>query len=299
MENLKDCFEQKVDKLQRQLLSARTKREAVSIILKYIAEMSEEADCFNKIPERQQRPMADVLAVMRAMLEAIEQFEAQVTSPLQPTLMVADQDWLRQNQDIRNEPVGGAVRSEKRGFFAEIVDLLLGHRRGKRAMSPTRQAAEPVGQDHPVTAPAPVSPPSTKVDLSNTLNRLRRAFEVGDKLIARAVEEPVREKQDPSLADHGDVLELLQAVWGEMQRTEKELPTALQMNLERIPTLLLRQGIRLETYNPERQAEKAYLYFDMEPSLNPTVKEYVTLEPALLQGDVVLRRGRVVEPNFG
>ncbi|MCU0534872.1 MAG: hypothetical protein MUD14_13355, partial [Hydrococcus sp. Prado102] len=39
-------------------------------------------------------------------------------------------------------------------------------------------------------------------------------------------------------------------------------------------------------------------YFDFEPSIDPSTQDYVTITPALLKGDRLLRRGRVIEPAY-
>jgi hypothetical protein len=62
-----------------------------------------------------------------------------------------------------------------------------------------------------------------------------------------------------------------------------------------LPQILMGQGIQAQIYRPDE--ERSYReYFDFEPSIDPAAKEYVTITPALVKGDRLLRRGRVIEP---
>ncbi|ACK71673.1 conserved hypothetical protein [Gloeothece citriformis PCC 7424] len=71
-----------------------------------------------------------------------------------------------------------------------------------------------------------------------------------------------------------------------------------QMSLELIkllPQILRQQGIYAQIYHPnDPQSERSH--FDFEPSIDHSTQEYITLSPALLKGDRLLRRGRVIEP---
>jgi hypothetical protein len=50
-------------------------------------------------------------------------------------------------------------------------------------------------------------------------------------------------------------------------------------------------------YRPNEQPSYRE-YFDFEPSIDPSTKDYVTITPALLKGERLLRRGRVIEPTY-
>jgi len=62
-----------------------------------------------------------------------------------------------------------------------------------------------------------------------------------------------------------------------------------------LPQILMEQGILAQIYRPNN-ADSDREYFDFEPSIDPDNKDYVTITPALLKGDRLLRRGRVIEP---
>ena len=59
----------------------------------------------------------------------------------------------------------------------------------------------------------------------------------------------------------------------------------------------MEQGIRPQIYQPDEQ-QSYREYFDFEPSIDPAANDYVTITPALLKGDRLLRRGRVIEPAY-
>lgn len=72
-----------------------------------------------------------------------------------------------------------------------------------------------------------------------------------------------------------------------------------QMTLELaklLPQILREQGIEAKIYQPQ-DLNNEDKYFDFEPSIDPSNKNYVTITPALLKGDRLLRRGRVIEPE--
>jgi hypothetical protein len=64
-----------------------------------------------------------------------------------------------------------------------------------------------------------------------------------------------------------------------------------------LPQIFMEQGIRVQIYRPE-DAQNYREYFDFEPSIDRSAKDYVTITPALLKGDRLLRRGRVIEPAY-
>jgi hypothetical protein len=64
-----------------------------------------------------------------------------------------------------------------------------------------------------------------------------------------------------------------------------------------LPQILMEQGIQVQIYRPD--AEPSYReYFDFEPSIDRSAKDYLTITPALLKGDRLIRRGRVIEPAY-
>jgi hypothetical protein len=89
-----------------------------------------------------------------------------------------------------------------------------------------------------------------------------------------------------------EVLEFCQNLMSESLFENAEL--ALRRSKE-LPRILRNLGLQVEMYRPgdERRFEK----FDWEPSIDPNIKDYLTQVPALLKGDKVIRRGRVIVPH--
>lgn len=90
-----------------------------------------------------------------------------------------------------------------------------------------------------------------------------------------------------------EVLDFLQKLWG---ASLLENPLMMLELTKLIPQILLEQGIRAAKYQPNEEQSRGY--FDFEPSIDRSARDYVTLTPALLKGDRLLRRGRVIEPVY-
>jgi len=63
-----------------------------------------------------------------------------------------------------------------------------------------------------------------------------------------------------------------------------------------LPQILLEQGIKVQNYQPQDQHSREY--FEFEPHIDRAATDYVTITPALVRGDRLLRRGRVIEPVY-
>jgi hypothetical protein len=93
-----------------------------------------------------------------------------------------------------------------------------------------------------------------------------------------------------------EVPELLNLVQRLMGASFLEKPQMALELTKLLPQILMGQGIQAQIYRPDE--ERSYReYFDFEPSIDPATKEYVTITPALVKGDRLLRRGRVIEPT--
>lgn len=71
-----------------------------------------------------------------------------------------------------------------------------------------------------------------------------------------------------------------------------------QMTLELaklLPQILIEQEIRIQMYRPHDESSRRE-YFDFEPNIDRSAKDYITIAPAFWKGDRLLLRGRVIEP---
>ncbi|MBE9005598.1 hypothetical protein IQ259_11215 [Fortiea sp. LEGE XX443] len=135
--------------------------------------------------------------------------------------------------------------------------------------------------------------PMLRVDSKVLLDNLADALNTIDIAVAR-FEEVNKLEDDRSLEELPELLNFLQRLMGASFLDQPQMAIALAKIL---PQILMSQGIRAQIYQQQApQSEREY--FDFEPSIDPNTKDYVTITPALLKGDRLLRRGRVIEPAY-
>ena len=137
-----------------------------------------------------------------------------------------------------------------------------------------------------------VQSPQLQIDSKILLDNLENALSTIDNAVA-SYEEVNYSLASSGLEDLTEILDILQRLWG-ASSLENPLMTLELAKL--IPQILLKQGIRVQTYRPNDQQSKKE-YFDFEPSIDPAQSDYVTLTPALLKGERLLCRGRIIEPK--
>ncbi len=132
-----------------------------------------------------------------------------------------------------------------------------------------------------------------KVDSRVFLDHLADALNTIDLAVAR-VEEWNKHEGDLAIEELPELLNFLQRLMGASKLDKPQMAHELAKLL---PQILMSQGINAQIYqlnDPRSDRE----YFDFEPSIDPDTKDHVTLAPALLKGDRLLRRGRVIEPAY-
>jgi hypothetical protein len=135
--------------------------------------------------------------------------------------------------------------------------------------------------------------PVLRVDSNILLDNLADALNTIDLAVAR-FEEGNKSEDDRTIEELPELLNFLQRLMGASFLDQPQMAIALAKLL---PQILMSQGIRAQIYQPQAsQSERDY--FDFEPSIDPSTKDYVTITPALLKGDRLLRRGRVIEPAY-
>ena len=135
--------------------------------------------------------------------------------------------------------------------------------------------------------------PMIQVDSKVFLDNLADALNTIDLAVASA--SPVKKSLDATgIEELPELLNLLQRQMGASFLGKPQM--ALELT-KLLPQILLEQGIRVQMYRPNEQPSYRE-YFDFEPSIDPSTKDYVTITPALLKGDRLLRRGRVIEPTY-
>ncbi|MHC0066034.1 hypothetical protein ACWATR_24525 [Nostoc sp. UIC 10890] len=132
--------------------------------------------------------------------------------------------------------------------------------------------------------------PILRVDSKVFLDHLGDALNTIDLAVAR-VEESNKHDGDLAIEELPELLNFLQRLVGASKLDKPQMAHELAKLL---PQILMSQGINAQIYRANSDRE----YFDFEPSIDPDTKEHVTLTPALLKGDRLIRRGRVIEPAY-
>ena len=143
-------------------------------------------------------------------------------------------------------------------------------------------------QGHRMTTEVKAIQPQVQVDGKLLLDNLAEALNTIDSAVAQS--EAVPKLSSGGVEDMSEILDFLQKLWGASLLGHPQMTIELT---KLIPQILLEQGIQVQNYQPNAGDRE---YFDFEPSIDSSSQEYITLVPALLKGDRVLRRGRVIEP---
>ncbi len=130
-----------------------------------------------------------------------------------------------------------------------------------------------------------------KIDSKILLDNLGDALNTIDLAVAR-VEQGNQSLDDRAIEELPELLNFLQRLIGASFLDKPQMMLELTKLL---PQILMEQGIRTQIYQP-KDPHSDREYFDFEPSIDPDTKDFVTITPALLKGDRLLRRGRVIEP---
>ncbi len=145
-----------------------------------------------------------------------------------------------------------------------------------------------------VTAPVPAIDPQLPLQVDSTvlLDNLAEALNTIDLAVA-SVEEVNKPLASSGLEDLTEILDILQRLMG---ASFLQNPLMALELVKLIPQILMKQGIRVQSYQLSNKEQSLREYFEFEPSIDAAAKDYITVTPALLKGDRLLRRGRVIEP---
>lgn len=129
-----------------------------------------------------------------------------------------------------------------------------------------------------------------QIDSKILLDNLSDALNTIDLAIASVIEEKPRDSS--GIENQPELLLLLQRLMGASLLEKPQMTLELAQLL---PQILMEQGIRAQIYRADDNNSQRE-YFDFEPSIESSRQDYTTITPALLYGDRLLRRGRVIEP---
>ncbi len=136
-------------------------------------------------------------------------------------------------------------------------------------------------------------PVVVQVDSQVLLDKLAEALNTIDLAVTIKEESP-KSLESSGIEELPELLNILQRLVGASLLEKPQM--ALELT-KLLPQVLMEQGIHSQTYQPD-DVQSNREYFDFEPSINPKAKDYITITPALLKGDRLLRRGRVIEPVY-
>lgn len=135
------------------------------------------------------------------------------------------------------------------------------------------------------------SRPIVQIDSKVFLDNLGDALNTIDLAVASA-QEAKKTSDSSGIEEVPELVNLLQRLMGASFLENQYMAIELT---KLIPQILLSQGINALIYQAN-DAQSRREYFDFEPNIDRSAKDYVTITPALLKGDKLLRRGRVIEP---
>jgi hypothetical protein len=143
------------------------------------------------------------------------------------------------------------------------------------------------------TQPVQVPQPIVQIDSKVLLDNLGDALNTIDLAVTST--EQVNKPLDASgIEELPELLNLVQRLMGASFLGKSQM--ALELT-KLLPQILMEQGIRAQIYRPDDE-QSGHQYFDFEPNIDRSAKDYVTITPALVKGDRLLRRGRVIEPAY-
>ena len=128
-----------------------------------------------------------------------------------------------------------------------------------------------------------------QIDSKILLDNLADALNTIDLAIASVIEE--KPLDSSGIENQPELLLFLQRLMGASFLEKPQMTLELAQLL---PQILMEQGIRAQIYRADDNTHREY--FDFEPSIDRSKQDYTTITPALLNGDRLLRRGRVIEP---
>ncbi|MEQ9482042.1 hypothetical protein [Coleofasciculus sp. F4-SAH-05] len=131
-----------------------------------------------------------------------------------------------------------------------------------------------------------------RIDSQVLLDNIAEALNTIDLAVAQA-QDGKKTVEANAIEEQPELLNLLQRLIGASFLEKPQM--ALELT-KLIPQILIEQGIEAKLYQPD-DVKSHREYFDFEPSINPNANEYITIAPALVKGDRLLRRGRVIEPR--
>lgn len=127
------------------------------------------------------------------------------------------------------------------------------------------------------------------------LNFLHEKFEDIDNQVAKEINQEKPKPAIPKLEDHQEILNFIQNFIGEVSDEETNLQSLTYKWNQQLTDILIQNDIEVVFFQPGIEDKSK---FNFVKNIDPEVKEYVTLIPALIRDKTVIRRGRVLKPAY-
>lgn len=293
---LTELLGQRRDVLLAQLRQARNSSQAAAVVSDELRRLSATGgEYIPGLSVPQARLAMSMLESFQMSFDALAAAQSQVDEATPGAARKGDDQGKESRRPLPLSALGGAVSAAAVGSFAGgPFGFLLGGMIGSLVGTAIAMTQPP-----PIQAPAQSNGPAVTqpINAEGIVSCLEQAYAVIDRMVAEFGARPSEVRPVITLDLMPDTLEFLQGLLGDAASVGQALPDTLALRLKQVPTLLRHSGIRAEYYRPGATTpEQAQLWFELEPSLDPEVEHYVSTLPALLKGDDVLLRGRVIVP---
>ena len=303
MKTLVEYYRQNQPELQKKLQSADTITKISEIVqneLKLLADI--DGEYIGSLTKPQARVALSMLEAFRLsfnMLATVQTHATDSTQHITDTSGHVDDSLATSIDGALGGLVGGAVGG---AMIGAVTGGAIGAGLGAIVAigaSKAMHLVKPSSENRSVKSPTrslEINTTDIAIDTTDLLAYLEQTFNVIDYTVAEYshLSEPVESK--PKLEDHPEVLEFMQNLMGETLTLETQLPPIFQSRIKELSSILRKYGIRSQNYQ-DNVPNTVKELFDFEPSLDPNLQNYVTAKPALIKGDEILLRGRVIEPS--
>jgi hypothetical protein len=292
MTTLVAIYQERKNNLKTQLENAKDTKQVVEILKDEITWLRDmEGEYIRELtPSQAQLASArlEELSLSLDMLTAVKVLKSPA-SKLNPS----ESKSKNSANIIQSTIIGSAVGV----FTGGPLGLLIGGAIGAvTSIVATELISEERNKDEVVTSVASEEN-KLKIDVDLFLSYFNQALGSIDDAVESDGNKQKKLTSKNTLEEYSYVLQLLQDLIGESLDVQTEISPLMRKQIERISTILKSYDIEVRLYQPNTEESKnAFPFFELEPSLNPNLQEYVTLKPAFVKGDQVLLRGRVIEP---
>ena len=310
-QNLRTAFEQRRKPLEDRLQQISDPRELVRCIETELSTLQQ--SCVGSLPVQEAKLLMHCLDVLRVALRGLSAVSGRpVEAPSAPASPVAKaplaQIVLTLGQlgllvALATAPLGIPLLA--RSLIVLVVVLLvvefgfqvIGHTASLRGGNVGRLLAA-FGLSLPKPAlppsPPPPAPALISVDGPKLCDKIASALAEIDNIVATTVEAASRTEPEPNpFARERPLLEFLQELLAASLTDDSA--TALK-KAKSVPGLLLRHGLKAVSHEDIAIGKRAEM-FDTFPNIDPAATRLVTERPALLDGERVELRGRLLEPT--